>query len=797
MVLEGNFNEQKNCDLKALWVPIIVDDFILPNEMVGNNEVSDFDGFIEEIRKDNLDDTPMLFKAFDFFLLLFEEFGEKYQIKTEILIKERSRFSYFFRKNKKQSGEYLHVLKKKEKNKEVTKERIFECEVIASEKHLNLDVLTFKIKSNKSSDNEQLIIILDCYGFIFISHEHAEDFDKNLQLMSGKIISRIHKLLTNHQVSLLNRTVLNSNFDFSMFAEDREEQKNDYKIATAPIKEFINKIIVNISEYHPTLSESLSNAYIKDNYGSDCFSPEYENKISSVYLKKRTYDLSCLRKLISSSNNKWLYNASLQDRVETLSMERFLSVSTSQNYSERIIQNITSVREGLVSKIVFLTENIKISSLSIKAQKVSKAREEKIERYVEYVVSETTSFLKLNKLLRNAFYYKIGNTSYFNTVNSDETIDKLSSYNYWISVLKTLSENTSSLKTIIDLYHKKRLLSETHDLNYRKAREQDNQLVQHALGGNQEQSFSVSDSDKKFISFWGFLITGTTLFATIATIVLEPVKLVVFLFFTLLFVAYLFLSFGKRTIFSGFGDKKKWMNTPFSHINYRSKHSLVKASTKSVKDISRKLSLSHDDGDDFISNTVKIVMDLTFWSHGKEIKLIPDVLMSIGIINVTSEREHPHKRRINVSFTYIPSENDYFSRELLDSYFSEKSTSNEDLLKQYGEVVESIINRMRTIKEIVNTEVAKEPDLKYYSHFIIVYSFDLRDETGDRFYVYKNSIRASYSLRHDSKITESLSIEKKNKVQYLFNEIDVLFGRILYLAYIKPFHSEQSRENKT
>lgn len=793
MGIIGKDSSIASCDLKALWVPIIVDDFILPNEMIGNDEVNNFKGFINELKDNavNKESVPMLFKAFDFFLILLEEFGSKYVVSAEISIKERSCFSYFFSDKKIQNGQYKHALYSAEDGEgEPNRERLFNCVIKASEKHLNLDVLTFRITPFEAANkDEQLIVILDCYGFMFITHEHSKKFDKNLRLMNYKIIKELHCLLTDQQLNLLKRTILNSNFDFLLFAETSEESDT----SSVAIKEFINKIIVNIREYEPALVESLSDTYIKDYYGENCFSVDYKQKISSVYLQKRTYALGCLKKRVVSSNQtQWLYRASLQDRVETLSMERFLSVSTSQNYAEKIIQDITSVREGLVSKIVFLTENIKIASLSEKAKKISKAREEKIERYVEYVVSETTSFLKLNKLLRNAFYYKIGNTSYFNTVNSEETIDKLSSYNYWVSVLKTLSENTSSLRIIIDLYHKKRLLSETHDLNYRKAREQDNQLVQHALGYSHETSFAVTDSDKKFFSSLGLLIASSTLIATIVPYGLEFGKISSFIVLTLLLLVVLY--FGKKIALPGSKVKEKWVNTPFSHINYRSKHSLIKAlGDKSLDILPQKLYLEHQDGDDFISNTLNIISDLKFWSHGKKIKLIPDKLMSIGIINVTSAREHPHKRRINISFTYIPSDGEYFTDIFLNSLLSEKDYAfDKNLLDSYSQVVDTILKKIHNINSLMEED--DKLKLKFYSHFIIVYSFDLRDETGGKFYVYKNSIRASYSLRHDSNLIESLSMIEKGKVQYLINEIDILFGRVLYLAFVKPFHSEQTKK---
>lgn len=750
--------------LKSFWVPLLTDEFLGISNI--ETEIRDFGNLLP-----NGDDESLIEKngsSLEKALFFFARKSLDQDIHLDIKVVARGRKNFSICKGDR-TGEICRYNK------------LIKYEVEIYGEHIHLDKIEIKIST--CGGNQDLRFLMDCYGFVFIDVGKENQELKSIYDNFKK--EGVRNILTEHQRSLFQTTLLNNSLKIKNFEEDFIEDDLNERL-----DQFFKEIAVDADYSKNALIESMRSDYIRDNY-SNCLDQE---ELYKLYLEMRTYEMPYLYSLRNElreqdkqnssvfNSKNWLEIASLQDRIETLSMERFLTVATSEKYTEEMIKNIISVREGLVSKIVFLTENKDGKELGELADKASKWREERIERYVEYVVSEITTFLKLDKLLKNSFYHKIGNTTYFNTVSKNETIDKLSSYHYWQSVLRSLSENASSLKSILDLYHNKRILSETHDLNYRQASLQDNKLIQHALGGDNHKTYSLSEDAKKLMTFFASLIAFATLIATIVPIIPvdekdTPTRLIWFfglLLFSIVILWFLFRKVVRNLVV----PDKIWLYTPFNYINYRSKHELQDESDGKIEI----LCVEHKDGDDFVFN-VKELFSKKFLSHGESSDLIPENLKKISNTNIIVSRENPHKRHVELSFTFNPSEEDRLSTGNGNLFTFQHCDKEEGEKKS---IKDSISEGLEAVKNYTNEN--------WYVHFVIVYSFSLRDEGKGKFNIYKDSVRLYYSIKYEEpRNKESIDMRK---LQESINKLDIAVGRGLYCTYIKPYHSETKKQEK-
>lgn len=773
--------------LNTFWIPLVADEFI---QIEANTKIEE----IEELlpwRKEDDDSQYTVNKVIKYFKNILKD--KDISLSMRLSLRKRKEVKPLFKKMEKENGKgNIAVFPG-------TDEQVWiKCKLKNLERHINLDILEINI-SKKVSENvskkeskESLKVIFDCYGFIFVDYKYNEclEQDENnkkhnctygLRSIYKELVDRegIFNLLTKKQKSLLKSTILNQNFSVEDFSD-----RNDYrKLNPKSFAKFIKTIAVDSRDYSHAIDESSEFNYINSNYGSTEESGRYAD-----YSNEKIYDIPLIKDKaddafgqikddiaftqIEKNNPKKqndtfsvdIIKISIQNRLESLAMERFLTVSTSSDYVEKIIKEINSVQEGLVDKLVFLTENSKSPNLSNSAKKVTSWREETIERYVELVVSEATSFTEIDKLLKSAYYYKIGNTTYFNTIKGAETVNKLAPYQYWISLLKNLDVNISSLKTILDLYHNKLMLSETHDINYRQANYNDNQLFDHSFKDKNDYSFDLSNETKTLITLVG---AGLALLAVVISVIaFFPDKDFSALAKTMWLVSLTiagglaFWALIKRK----FKSNSKWVNTPFNNISYRSKHSLA-----GKKPRKKDLLLKHDDGDSFVKN-VKDILEKQFYSHKGMARLIPENLTSLYKMKFVSERETPLKRHVEISFTLSPNGEQSLEKGSLDEVFG---ASVSDSKKE------------KSTNIIGNIQKKAPKNIKIYPHVVIIYSFSLREDTKKVFSIYKDSVRVYFSLRYDENI-----LGNQQKFQKKLNDLSVLFGELLYLVFLYPFHSE-------
>lgn len=601
--------------------------------------------------------------------------------------------------------------------------------------------------------NKEISFHFDTFGFYFIESEDSTTTDEILRIL----LSGDNSIIIEHQKEILTDTIINSRIILKNF-----DAPVDKKNSELSIYNFVKSIYIEADTVEDQLKDTTSTDYIKRIYGDSNFSKD---------LKERNYNIAKLNKFLPNETNKTNKTneineikkeqklLAIQDRFERLAIEEFMRVASSKAYFESIISSVKRVREGLVAKVVFLTSNdqdilnwLPKGSILI----YENWTEEKIERYVEFIVSRQPSFRSIDKLLRTSYYHKIGNTSFAGDVASHELIDKLAYYQYWENNLTNLGKSIEALLNILHLYNEKKITGELEDIKRQQANENDLSDIESQLGNADQELFGKSD--KEALSVIVLIIAGITLLATAVQFYDNPYKDIIFIVGIIItvFVGQKLAPYIRKFIpWLVQGLDKNKLSGDVNFFQYRSRHK-VKLSGDYENGI------PHLNGDNFLEHIAHIEA-ATIKSHKDEdVNIIPKELLRTASSKYEVSRLDPHKREIELK--YVIKNYDRL-QDLFKPFLTGLSDSNVTALLSKSEL-----------------------------NIIAIYTFGLRDEgklsSADKsshryFQVYKDGVRIYFKLRLPKEIP-------LKDVSYLNRQI----SKSLYCICVAHIHSELNDPTK-
>jgi hypothetical protein len=355
--------------------------------------------------------------------------------------------------------------------------------------------ISFTLKKSKRKGQ----VIFSEFGFYYFEFEGNE---KELRQENEAIIQSFfakeysYPLLTETQEDVLKETFLNDNLDYKDFSRKKKE-------TTIKIEDFILEAYYRVDENDLNLDgRTIQNKILK--LTKNQYVVKKDEYFNFEILEKTSQKLQTLKDRIGiffKNEKKYkihddMYKKVLLDAYEEKAISRFLTTVVSAKYFDRITKSIKVVREGLTGKIIYMTpQDTKEIDYRYKDNSVFKTwSEEKIENYVQLLISKKPLFTKIDNAMKSAYYITIGNVSSLGHINEKEDIAQLMYYHEWKSLLAYFSETTESLNNILNLYHSNRTYSELEEIKHYESNNHDKEDIELLIKSNENKLGSTEDS---------------------------------------------------------------------------------------------------------------------------------------------------------------------------------------------------------------------------------------------------------------------------------------------------------------
>ena len=355
--------------------------------------------------------------------------------------------------------------------------------------------ITFMVKESQRKGQ----VVFSEFGFYYFEFEGDEkkEREENESVIQSFFAKKYgYPLLTETQEDVLKETFLNDNLDHKDFSRRKKE-------TTIKIEDFILEAYYRVDENDinfdgQTIKNKIlqltENEYVikKDEYFNFEVLEETSHKLQTLkdkvgifFKKKEPYQI-----------NDNMYKKVLLDAYEERSISRFLTTVVSAKYFDRITKSIKVVREGLTGKIIYMTpQDTKVIDYRYKDNDVFKKwSEEKIENYVQLLISKKPLFTKIDNAMKSAYYITIGNVSSLGHINEKEDIVQLMYYHEWKSLLAYFTETTESLNNILNLYHSNRTYNELEEIKHYESNNHDKEDIELLIKSNENKLGSTEDS---------------------------------------------------------------------------------------------------------------------------------------------------------------------------------------------------------------------------------------------------------------------------------------------------------------
>ena len=370
-----------------------------------------------------------------------------------------------------------------------------------------------KIEFKFTNSQRRGEIIFNEFGFYYFEFTNVEEEYSSEQVREDKefiqtFFSKKHHypLLSETQEDVLKETFLNDHLDHKTF--NRRELKGTKKIH---LEKFILEACYEANEDDVDFNSiAIQDKIFKlQEYQYEIKKDEYYTFKSLGHSKTEENFKTLFQKF--NKINKLDENTQKKivlDCYEEQAISKFLSTVVSVNYFDRITKSIKEVREGLTGKIIFMTpQETSAIELKFKDNEVfQKWSEEKIENYIQLLISKKPLFIKIDNALKSAYYITIGNVSSLGHINDKEDISQLLYYNEWKSLLGYFLETTRSLNEILHLYHSNRTYSELEEIKHYESNNHDKEDIESLIRSN-ENKLGINEDSKFFMMIIAIIAT--------------------------------------------------------------------------------------------------------------------------------------------------------------------------------------------------------------------------------------------------------------------------------------------------
>jgi len=319
-----------------------------------------------------------------------------------------------------------------------------------------------KIEFNFKGSERTGEIIFNEFGFYYFEFMHDEEEDTIKRATKDKEFIQSffseeydYPLLSETQEDVLKETFLNDHLDHHTF---NHKEANEKKVR---LEKFILEACYEANEEDVNFNSiNIQDKILKlQEYQYEIKKDEYYTFKSLNHKNTEDRFTNLLKKFNKTDKlDENTQKKIILDCYEEQAISKFLNTVVSANYFDRITKSIKEVREGLTGKIIFMTpqETTAIDSKFKNNEVFERWSEEKIENYVQLLISKKPLFIKIDNALKSAYYITIGNVSSIGHINDKEDISQLLYYNEWKSLLDYFLETTRSLNEILHLYHSNR-----------------------------------------------------------------------------------------------------------------------------------------------------------------------------------------------------------------------------------------------------------------------------------------------------------------------------------------------------
>ena len=655
-----------------------------------------------------------------------------------------------------------------------------------------------KIEFELLQSSRKVQIVFSEFGFYYfefidnnsLQNEEEKNSESEALIQSFFSKENSYPLLTDTQEDVLKETFLNDHLNY----KDFNRKEKDTKIR---IEDFIREAYYKADENDvDIMGKSIQNKILKlTEYKYDVKKDEYydfellEKKSEKLYpLKENIIDFFESKSKYSFDDN--MYKKIILDCYEEQAISKFLTTVVSAKYFDRITKSIKEVREGLTGKIIYMTPQ-DTSAIDNKYQKNNVFRkwsEEKIENYVQLLISKKPLFTKIDNALMSAYYITIGNVTSLGQINEKEDISQLMHYHEWQSLLAYFSETTKSLNNILNLYHSNRTYNELEEIKHYESNNHDKEDIELLIKSNENKMGTTEDS-RTVMMMMAIMATGMValpdMIGSISqfpdTIKFIPQWLFAFIFYLLFFLMGVFF-FGNElsklftTISTNKKERKKRKEISyiksapddFDILEHRSNMPIRTLIETSNKVIYKKISIiyeEHVSTHRFVRHIEALDIKVCGGKHNNQYKILPEIVTIEGM-KEKNEKLYNHikeyrttkfsvnridKAKIKVSMRYRV--NRIKINDFLNYYAS--SDSYIQFYKKYclDKTKKSYFNNCKKINsENVIAELQKDFEgIDAEFSFVAIYAFSLMSKTLDHghkkdFDLYKDSFRVYFHI---------------------------------------------------
>jgi hypothetical protein len=372
--------------------------------------------------------------------------------------------------------------------------------------------IEFKFKNSERTGE----LVFNEFGFYYFEFKNSDNEDlAKSKAIDKELIRELfakennYPLLSETQEDVLKETFLNDHLNHKAFNQKQTKEKE------VRLEHFILEACYEANDSDVDLASlNIQSKIVKlQEYKYEVKQDEYYN-FKTLNQKSTEAHISDIFKKSNSSDNldENTHKKIVLDCYEEQAISKFLNTVVSAKYFDRITKSIKEVREGLTGKIIFMTpqDTSVIDDKCKNNQVFQKWSEEKIENYVQLLISKKPLFMKIDNALCSAYYIAIGNVSSLGQINEKEDITQLLYYNEWKSLLAYFLETTKSLNDILKLYHSNRTYSELEEIKHYESNNHDKEDIDSLIKSN-ENKLGISEDSKFFIMILAIL--ATVLFA--------------------------------------------------------------------------------------------------------------------------------------------------------------------------------------------------------------------------------------------------------------------------------------------
>jgi len=681
-------------------------------------------------------------------------------------------------------------------------EYLIDCTIKIYDKDIptinNKDIISFfkeknsigcwgKIEFKLKNSNKRGQIIFNEFGFYyfeFMGDESNTQEDKEI-IKSFFSKENNYPLLTENQEDVLKETFLNDHLDYRDFNRKYDDEKK------IKLEDFVLEALYRAKESDVDIeNNNVKSKILKiQEYQYQVKRDEYYDfKILNENNQLQPIKDKILNIFKSSKNiyglDSNIYKKIILDAYEEQAISKFLTTVVSAKYFDRITKSIKAVRDGLTGKIIFMTpQDTKVIDKKYQDNIVfHRWSEEKIENYVQLLISKKPLFMKIDNALKSAYYVAIGNITYLGYINEKEDISRLLYYHEWQSLLAYFFETTESLNTILHLYHSNRTYQELEEIKHYESNNHDKEDIELLIKSN-ENKLGVTEDSKSLMMIAtigvAILVVIPDMIGSIGSFPDNGVKQFLFAlsFYILLF---LIISYPFKM------EIKKYLSILASYIRERKiAHKYIKSSSDDFDILEHrsntavrtyvynkpqptlvKVSVTyqeHISTHRFVRYIERLNINSCSWSRDNPYKLLPEIA-TLEELELKNEKLYNQIKRnrttkfsVNrVDKTKIKVTMRYRVNRVKIYDFFDYYANNDSYIKFYkGCCLNKDCNQNKCQKinsDIVISKLKKDfKDIDAEFSFVAIYSFSLVSKTLDhahekKFELYKDSFRVYFHI---------------------------------------------------